>query len=179
MVTFYISRIDSDYQSERFVRFYNSYRNKMMAAAYSILKNHHDAEEAVQNALFAIAKNVSLMPDPSTKHAENYAVKAAKNHAINIAKRRRVFVELSDAAEPSCEDLLDKLERRDELRTAVKALAEMKPLYRDVLSARIVFGLNVKEISELYGLPASTVKTRINRGMKILKEAFERSDDDV
>ena len=178
MISFYISRIDSDYQSERFIRFYNKHRDKMMSAAFTVLKNHHDAEEAVQNALFSIAKNVSSMPDPDTKHGENYAVKAAKNHAINIAKKRRLAVPIIEIYADDI-DIAAEITDRDECKRVVETIVRMKPHYRDVLSAKFLYGMSTREISTLFGLPLQTVKSRINRGVKILKNAIEGGEKNV
>lgn len=178
MLSFYISQIESDYQSERFIRLYNKHRGKMMSAAFMILKNHHDAEEAVQSALFAIAKNISSLPDPDTKHGENYAVKAAKNHALNIAKKRRLDVPILEIHADDI-NIPDEFIGREDCRRVVEAICQMKPHYRDVLSAKFLYGMSTKEISVLFGVPQQTVKSRINRGVKILKDAFERSESNV
>ncbi|MBQ8623079.1 MAG: sigma-70 family RNA polymerase sigma factor [Oscillospiraceae bacterium] len=178
MLSFYISQIDADYQSERFIRLYNKHRDKMMSAAFAILKNHHDAEEAVQNALFAIAKNIAVMPDPDTKHGENYAVKAAKNHALNIAKKRRLSAPIIEIYADGI-DIAAEIDDRDECKRVVEAIYKMKSCYRDVLSAKFLYGMSAKEISVLFGVPLQTVKSRINRGIKILKKAFEGDDYDV
>ncbi len=178
MLSFYISKIQSDYQSERFIRLYNRHRDKMMAAAFSVLKNHHDAEEAVQSALFAIAKNISSIPDPDTKHGENYAVKAAKNHAINIAKKRKLSVSIIEIHADEI-NISDEFISREEYRHIIETICQMKPHYRDVLSARFIYGMSNKEISVLFGVPLQTVKSRISRGLRILKDAFERSEEDV
>lgn len=178
MLTFYLSRVRTDYQSEKFIRLYNKYRDKMMSAAFMILKNHHDAEEAVQNALFAIANNVETIPDPDTKHCENYAVKAAKNHALNIAKKRMLATPLIEIHADKV-DVASEIVDRDECRRVVEVICRMKPHYRDVLSAKFLYGLSAKEISELYGVPIHTVKSRINRGTKMLREAIEGGENSV
>lgn len=175
MLTFYISQIGLEYQSENFIRLYNKHRDKMMSAAFAILRNHHDAEEAVQNALFAIARNISSMPDPDTKHGENYAVKAAKNHALNIAKKRMIATSLIEIHADDI-DIANEFIDREECKRVVEAICKMKPHYRDVLSAKFLYGMSAKEISSLFGVPLQTVKSRLNRGVKILREAFEGDD---
>ncbi len=171
MLTFYLSQIELEYQSEKFIKLYNKHRDKMMSAAYMILKNHHDAEEAVQNALFAIAKNVGSIPDPETKHCENYAVKAAKNHALNIAKKRMLATPLIEIYADNV-DITSEIIDRDECRRVIEAICKMKPIYRDVLSAKFLYGLSAKEISKLYGISIHTVKSRISRGTAILKQVL-------
>lgn len=178
MLSFYLSQIELNSQSEKFAVLYHKHRNKMMSAAFAVLKNHHDAEEAVQNALFAIAQNINSLPDPNTRHGANYAVKAAKNHALNIAKKRKAEVPLFEIPASDI-DVADEYISRDEAKRVVDAICRMKPIYRDVLTAKYLYGMSCKEISVLYGISLQAVKSRLNRGTKILKEAFERSDIDV
>ena len=175
MLTFYLSQIELDYQSDKFIKLYSKHRDKMMSAAFSILKNHHDAEEAVQNALFAIARNISSMPDPDTKYGENYAVKAAKNHALNIAKKRMLATPIIDIYADTV-DVVSELVDREECKRVVEVICKMKPCYRDVLIAKFLYGMSTKEISSLFGVPLHTVKSRLNRGVKMLREAFEGDD---
>lgn len=46
MLTFYLSQIELDYQSDKFIKLYSKHRDKMMSAAFSILKNHPPAKTA-------------------------------------------------------------------------------------------------------------------------------------
>lgn len=178
MLSFYLSQIELNSQSEKFAKLYTKHRDKMMSAAFAVLKNHHDAEEAVQNALFAIAKNINSLPDPDTRHGANYAVKAAKNHALNMAKKRKLEPPLIEIFAADI-DIADEYISRDEARRVVEAICKMQDIYRDVLTAKYLYGMTTKEISEVYGIPHQTVKSRLSRGTKILREAFERSDEDV
>lgn len=178
MLSFYLSQLELNSQSEKFAKLYTKHRDKMMSAAFAVLKNHHDAEEAVQNALFAIAKNINSLPDPDTRYGANYAVKAAKNHALNMAKKRKTEPLLLDICAADI-DIADDYISRDEAKSVVEAICAMKPIYRDVLTAKYLYGMTAKEIASVYGLTLQTVKSRLSRGTKILKEAFERSDIDV
>ena len=168
MLSFYLSQLELNSQSEKFAKLYTKHRDKMMSAAFAVLKNHHDAEEAVQNAL----------PDPDTRHGANYAVKAAKNHALNMAKKRKTEPLLLDICAADI-DIADDYISRDEAKSVVEAICAMKPIYRDALTAKYLYGMTSKEIASVYGLTLQTVKSRLSRGTKILKEAFERSDEGV
>lgn len=159
-------------RSDKFMAIYTQYSGKMMAVSYSILKNHHDAEEAVQNALFSISKNIDFVPDADTEHAKNYCLKAAKNHAINIANSRKYNCELERI---SVEDVKASSDMAfcDEDNPILEAICDMKPIYRDILIAKYVYELSVKQIAQLYGLPTQTVKSRLARGVKLIRNSFK------
>jgi len=178
MLSFYLSQIELNSRSEKFATLYHKHRDKMMSAAFAVLKNHHDAEEAVQSALFAIAQNIDSLPDPDTKHGANYAVKAAKNQAINMAKKRKLEFAIPEIYAADI-DIAREFQDREECRRVVDCICRMRPAYRDVLTAKFLYGMSANQIAELYGLSPRTVKSQIARGTKILKKAFERSDEDV
>ena len=57
MLAFYLGMIETPEEKIAFEDLYNTYKGKMFSLAYSVLKNHHNAEEAVSQAFFTIAKN--------------------------------------------------------------------------------------------------------------------------
>lgn len=60
-----------------------------------------------------------------------------------------------------------------ELAEAVHAAVESLPLgYRQVLSLRLVHGFELQQIASSLGLPVGTVKTRLHRGVVLLRRAL-------
>lgn len=55
-----------------------------------------------------------------------------------------------------------------------EALAGMPRDYRDVLTLRLVHGLAAVEIAHAQGLPPATVRTRLRRGLELLRSALPR-----
>ncbi len=49
MLAFYMAFIDDEDDREKFEIIYNEYRKRMVSTAYSILRNHEDAEDAVHD----------------------------------------------------------------------------------------------------------------------------------
>ena len=63
MLAFYMSFIDDDDDREKFEIIYNEYRKRMVSTAYSILRNHEDAEDAVHDTFIKIARNMNSIGD--------------------------------------------------------------------------------------------------------------------
>ena len=65
-------------------------------------------------------------------------------------------------------------------REIVNAIIHLPVIYREVLQYRYAIGLENKEISEVLGIPEATVRKRVERAKKILKERLEsgRNGDD-
>ena len=66
----YLQMLETTEQKVRFEDLYYTYKNLMFYVANQILRNEHDAEDAVQQAFFAIAKNfekISEIKCPQTR----------------------------------------------------------------------------------------------------------------
>ena len=57
MLPFYLSLIASEEGKCRFEEIYYTYRRQMFALANSILRNEHDAEDAVHDVFYAVASS--------------------------------------------------------------------------------------------------------------------------
>jgi RNA polymerase sigma-70 factor (ECF subfamily) len=84
---------------------------------------------------------------------------------------RPMSFELADD-EPTPFDSLVNLEDRERI---AGALLEMDTLYREVLVLRFHEDLSLEEISKVTRSPLSTVKSRLYRGMALLKPKLERT----
>ena len=90
----YLQAIQEPTEQERFVRIYHLYRDLMFHTARKILTDPQDVEDAVQEAFFAIARNISVLSDPASSKTRSYAVIAAERKAIDIYRRRQRQKEL-------------------------------------------------------------------------------------
>jgi RNA polymerase sigma-70 factor (ECF subfamily) len=84
---------------------------------------------------------------------------------------RPMSFEVADG-EPTPFDSFANLEDRQRIATA---LLEMDTLYREVLVLRFHEDLSLEEISKVTRSPLSTVKSRLYRGMAMLKPKLERT----
>jgi RNA polymerase sigma-70 factor (ECF subfamily) len=69
---------------------------------------------------------------------------------------------------------LDLVEARDLSRAVASAVAALPEEQREVIVLKEYQGLTFLEIAEVLGLPISTVKTRLYRGLGQLKDQLER-----
>jgi len=64
--------------------------------------------------------------------------------------------------------------RTQDVKLLDRALAEIPAEYREALVLREIEDLAYQEISEVLAVPMGTVMSRISRGRRLLREAFER-----
>lgn len=152
-----------------FTTLVNDASRRMWAVAYSVCGNQHDAEDAMQDALTAIWKNLpSFVPKA---RFSTWAYRIASNAALQVVRRRREYPE-EDAgvAEASTDVAVDS----SVASTMVvrEALADLNDEFREALVLREYAGMSYQEIADHQEINIQTVKSRISRGRARLKEAL-------
>jgi RNA polymerase sigma-70 factor, ECF subfamily len=150
-----------------------------------ILRMVHDAETAEDLAqeVFVKAYRHLASYDPRRKFA-SWLFKVAHNSTIDHLRRAQLdtvplAAEQEDGggllavlADTSAESPAAAAERRDMARALERAIARLRPEYREAVVLRYVEGLAYQEICEVLGLPIGTVKTNLHRARKELAEAM-------
>jgi len=147
-------------------------RDFLRALAKSLLGDDALVEEVVQDAFLAAIRR----PPASGVSLRSWLGKVVANRSRNVGRgeRRRVRRELA-AARPeaiaSPDEIGERLETQQRVLAAVRALREP---YRGTIYHRYYEDLTPSEIARRTGEPVKTVKTRLARGIRMLREALER-----
>lgn len=103
-----------------------------------------------------------------------YIQKIAVNLTLNeIKRRKRFFLMFSHKANNEMHEIEiadHSSEERNEASELVnKALSEMDPKFRIIITMRMLQGYSTKETAEILGLPLGTVLSRLSRAQEQLK----------
>ena len=146
--------------------------------AYSILRNHHDAEDATQECFLRVVKHKSSLH--KVRNPKTWLARIAWTTALD--KRRsgsRVAVSLNDDTEdePMLDALPDpaptadaQLAGRQMQSLLERLIAGLPEALRQPLELSTVQELNSAEIAEVMKIPEASVRTRLFRARKLLKE---------
>ena len=172
----FMALIDEKSEQKQFETIYAGYGKQMLAAAYRVLEDPGEAEDAVQNALLGIAKHISKVPAGDEKVLRAYVLTAARNAALSILeKRRRVpETELEEAFTASDEDLFQRVAASEDYEALLRAIRKLDLQYREVLMLIFVQEHTVKEAAEILGRREGTVRQQLNRGRKKLIELCKK-----
>ena len=95
----YLSLIDSQENKDKFEYIYNNYRYTMLYAAREQLGDEYLAEDAVQEAFIAIAKNISYISIKDCNKLRRLVVIITRNKVVDIIRNfdnlYRIPLELS------------------------------------------------------------------------------------
>ena len=137
--------------------------------AMSILRNKDDADDAVCETVVNAYENLSKLKECS--HFKTWITRILINQANNAYKKRKRIIYLDEISEPQYEDNYDL--GNDDLRAAVNRLSlEL----RTVITLFYFQDLRIKEIASVLQIPEGTVKWRLSRAKKTLKQELENKE---
>lgn len=155
---------------------------RLFRAAWSILKDRDEAEEAVQAAYLSAFAKIGDFAGQSA--LSTWLTRIAINESLGrLRSNRRRQSHLAAEGVSVLETYRDKLMQgsepvapdatlaREQLRQMLeKAVASLADNFRAVFVLREVEGLSVDQTAEVLGIPPATVKTRLLRARRKLQE---------
>ncbi|HWI75868.1 MAG TPA: RNA polymerase sigma factor [Sphingomicrobium sp.] len=157
---------------------------RLFRAAWSILKDRAEAEEAVQAGYLSAFTAIDKFEGRSS--LSTWLTRIVINEALGrlrSQRRRREQLENEGVtlmetyrerlAQASAEPPPDVSVAREQLRLLIeRSVADLPDNFRSVFVLREIEGLSVDDTAEALGIPAATVKTRLHRARAKLQQAL-------
>jgi RNA polymerase sigma-70 factor (ECF subfamily) len=169
-----------DADAIRFVIAANNQR--LFRAAWSVLKNRSEAEEAVQAGYLSAFGSIAGFEGRSA--LSTWLTRIVINEALGRRRadeRRRLQLEQEGVAvldkyrdalmRGSVAEGPDVAVARDQIRKLIEqAVAQLPESFRSVFVLREIEGLSSEETADILDIPVATVKTRLHRSRRRLQE---------
>lgn len=150
---------------------------RLFRAAWSILKDRGEAEDAVQSAYLKAFASLDRFEGRAA--LSTWLTRIVINEAlgrVRVLERRRNRYEAEGVtmlADHRKSDAPDEALAREQLRKIMEtAIAALPEAFRTVFVLREVEGLSVEDTSQALNIPIATVKTRLFRARRKLKDAL-------
>lgn len=149
------------------------YGRKIYNFAYRLTGNSDDASDLVQEVLLRVRKGLASYQPGSF---EGWLWRITRNAFLDDVRRRnrRPTAPLPDevdrwdlASAPSADAEYARISIGDDVQ---KALLELPVEFREAVVLCDVVGLSYEEIAQAVAVPVGTVRSRIHRGRKLLRE---------
>jgi len=161
---------------DAFGTLFERHRSKAYRIAFRILRNDHDAEDAVQRSFQRAFVNLSRFRLESS--FSTWMTRIAINEALMMLRQRRPAHSGNDTdaahglfdERPTPEQAL----AQTELRSSVSdAISKLRQSLRVVIDLREIQGLTSAETARRLGLTVSAVKARVFHAKRQLRRHFE------
>lgn len=180
MLSLFLLLLDDPAEKSGFEEIYNSFKGNMFNAAFCILKNETDAEDAVSQAFMSIIDKPHLLRSGACTKVHAYLIIAAKNEAKNMRKKRKYIKYKGDIKripnKISLDDIIDAKATAAELE---ELLLKLPDKYFEVLCLSAYMDLKTNEIAVMLGIGYENAKKRLQRARKKLKQLAEESKKDL
>jgi len=151
--------------------------DRLYAVAYQITRDADRADDAVQQALVAMWRDLPSLRDPGRFDGWTYRLVVRACLQDLRRQRRANVVPLSpESVMAGHGDLAADAALRDQLE---RGLARLTPDHRAVVVLRHLAGLPIDEIAEVLGVPRGTVASRLHHATNALRAAIEAGDRPV
>jgi RNA polymerase sigma-70 factor (ECF subfamily) len=166
---------------DAFERLYDRHSSTLYALLLRILANPDDAQEVLQETFVKAWTNAKMF-DAVRGSDVAWLISIARSRGIDRLRSRKIRGDREDGAGRELSTGIGFVEKRtgaddaieSEERSAVRgALAELPEAQRVALALAYFEGLSQSEIAAKLGEPLGTIKTRMQLGMKKLRESLK------
>lgn len=146
---------------------------KIYNYAYRLTGNPHDAKDLVQEVLLRVRRGLENYTPGSF---DGWLWRITRNAFLDdVRKRKRRPTSplpddvdrLSEASAPGADDVLASIRLGEDIQ---KALLDIPVDFREAIVMCDIVGMSYEEIAVAIDSPIGTVRSRIHRGRKMLKE---------
>ncbi len=156
---------------EKLIQYILENQDRFYRVAYSYTRNQEDALDVVQSAVCkALEAHKSIKNKDAVK---TWFYRILINECLTVLKKRKKLL-LTNDDQGREEVYYEKgYEQDDDLE---KELDRLEPDVQGIIKLRFFEEMSLKEISCITGLNLNTVKTKLYRGLKQLKENIQEAD---
>ena len=162
------------------------HNQRLYRIARSILRDDSEAEDVLQEAYARAFANLDTFRGDA--RLGTWLARIVMNEALGRLRGRRRTAELSSIGDnpaleaqiipfPHSNPQLDPetaVAQREIRALLERAIDELPESFRIVLVARLIEGMSIEETAGLFGIVPETVKTRLHRARRLLKDAMEK-----
>jgi RNA polymerase sigma-70 factor (ECF subfamily) len=147
------------------------YQTQAIGHAIAILGNREDARDAVQEAFIDAFRALNRFDLSRSFYPWFYVLLRNRCYKSSAARARLKTDSIEDA------EILVQSEgmRYDELLLLDRALLQLDPEDREIITLKHLDGLSYEELAELLGIPAGTVMSRLFHARSRLRDRLTRT----
>ena len=178
MLSVYMSMVEIDDQRDLVEQLYRSCEHMMYNAAFSILHDKQDAEDAVHDAFIRIITNIKKVEAIDRSKLNSFAVIVARNIAIDryrrLQKQEPIDTDVSDGDVIGGISIVERavFEKFDQ-SALHSAIGDLPDTLRGVLVMRYFHDMSTEDIAAMLGIGTKAVQKRIERAVNKLYESMK------
>jgi len=157
-----------------FAELYNATVHRAWSVAIRIVRQHEAAEEVVEDCFWQVWREAERF-DAARGRVLTWVLTICRSRALDYLRRKDIAEPIADietlrsAELADDEDPLDILGATERASAVHRALAQLKPKERQLISLAFFRGLTHQEIADASRMPIGTVKTTMHKAFRQLE----------
>ena len=160
----YLELLTTPEEEDKFRAVYERYYGLLLNIANQILHNHHDAEDATQEAFLAVVKNLEKISEVGCPKTRAFLVTIVERKAIDLYRRHKQL-----PLDPLEEDQAGVSIPYDGDDAMARCMLQLSARYREWLILRYDQGYTVEELAEVFELSMDAAYKLQERAKKRLE----------
>ena len=163
-------------ETQDLTRLWTQTADKVRAYMFCGCRNWPDADDLAQECFLRAMRGWNSFNGTGSRAAWLFGV--ARNTRIDwlrLKRRRQERVAPPDRAAPSADTVVSRSDQAETIWTAANALPAEQS---DVLHLRFAAGLSYAEIADATAVPIGTVRSRLHRALKVIREQVRGLEDE-
>ncbi len=148
------------------------YHGPIFGYIYRQLRGSSEVEDLVQKTFMQVYTRIDLyeFPRPFKPWLYRIALNLCRDY-WRSKERQLLILDQDPPSEQKGDSIFVRMQTRNDL---VAALHSLEPGYREVLVLRFFQDLKIREIADVLGIPAGTVKWRLFQALRQMKCQLEK-----
>ena len=151
-------------QLQFLVQWIDGNKDKLYKISWSYLYNHADIEDVFQDTLIKVYENINTLKNPN--YFESWYISILINECRKKLRHRKKEV---------LKESIDYDEYYIDGYNFFQELNSIDEIYKEAIVLKYISGYTQEEIANILDIPLGTVKSRIYRGLKMLKKLIKTS----
>jgi RNA polymerase sigma-70 factor (ECF subfamily) len=152
----------------------NLYKGRIFSYVYRIVRNYHDAEDITFDTFIKCFK--SLTKYDQSRPFSTWLFTIAHNQTIDFLRKKKQDYAYFDDRHAVKDNFVQRFEKKKKMERIEQALAKLPPIDRELVVLFHKEEYTYQEISEILKMPITTIKTRLHRARKKLKELVHKNE---
>ncbi len=157
---------------ETLIQYVKENQNKLYKLAYSYSNNQDSALDILQEAITKALENINKLKNP--EYVTTWFYRILINESLLYIRKNKKIMQYTlideEKAFENYEDIL--IENLD----IYHLIQNLKPKIKTVIMLRYFENFKIEEIAQILNVNTNTVKSRLYKGLRELKESMERRE---
>ncbi len=157
---------------ETLIQYVKENQNKLYKLAYSYSNNQDSALDILQEAITKALENINKLKNP--EYVTTWFYRILINESLLYIRKNKKIIQYTlideEKAFENYEDIL--IENLD----IYHLIQNLKPKIKTVIMLRYFENFKIEEIAQILNVNTNTVKSRLYKGLRELKESMERRE---